>query len=220
MPQKAKTMYLCSECGFESPRWYGKCPECREWNTISEYIKAPEKPSLSSVIPVNMRDIENSVTMVSDIDPNAEIRRDTGMGELNRVLGGGIVDGSVTLLSGDPGIGKSTLLLQMCKTICDTRRVLYIAGEESPGQIKMRASRIGLIGDNLYVARITDVEHAIHMINHLKPDVVMVDSIQTMNHASVSSSSGSVTQVRECAQALIHAAKFGETPIFLVGHVK
>jgi len=216
---KVKTAYICSECGFETPRWYGKCPECGEWNTISEYIKQQETPAARKIAPVAMQNIESAVTQISMLDSEKEMRSDTGMHELNRVLGGGMVDGSVVLLSGDPGIGKSTLLLQVCKKICEDKKVLYIAGEESPRQIKMRAARIGLQGDNLYIAEMTDIENVVHTVNHLRPDVVMVDSIQTMTHAAISSSGGSITQVRECTQLLIHMAKSSGIPVFVVGHV-
>ena len=219
MAAKAKTAYVCTECGFETPRWYGKCPECGNWNTLSEYTKVVEKKTPLSPTPAMAVSLEKAVTRISELDENREIRQDTGMPELNRVLGGGVVDGSVMLLSGDPGIGKSTLLLQICKTLCATKKVLYIAGEESPRQIKLRAKRIGLDTDNLYIAEITDIENVIHVTNQLAPDIVMVDSIQTMNHPAVSSSSGSVTQVRECTQLLIHMAKSGEIPVFVVGHV-
>ena len=147
------------------------------------------------------------------------MRRKTGLAELDRVLGGGIVDGSVILLSGDPGIGKSTLLLQICQTICEGQKVLYIAGEESPRQIKMRAARLGVESDNLYIAPITDIEEVIRTINHTMPDIVMVDSIQTMHLAALTSSSGSVAQVRDCSQLLVNMAKSLEIPVFIVGHV-
>ena len=219
MAAKAKTTYVCTDCGFETPRWYGKCPECGNWNTLSEYTKVVEKKAPLTPAPAVAISLEKAVTRISDLDESREIRRNTGMPELNRVLGGGVVDGSVMLLSGDPGIGKSTLLLQICKTLCTTQKVLYIAGEESPRQIKLRAKRIGLDTENLYIAEITDIENVVHLTNQLAPDIVMVDSIQTMNHPAVSSSSGSVTQVRECTQVLIHLAKSSEIPIFLVGHV-
>ncbi|MCL2056619.1 MAG: DNA repair protein RadA [Oscillospiraceae bacterium] len=217
---KVKTMYACSECGYETPRWYGKCPDCGAWNSLNEYIKQPERAVSAKALPLSPSgDISSYITAISQVDERREIRRDTGMPELNRVLGGGAVDGSAVLLSGDPGIGKSTLLLQICMTLCESCRVLYAAGEESPRQIKLRASRIGLDSDNLFIADITDIENVVHAVRHIQPDVVMVDSIQSMNHASVSSSSGSVTQVRECAQVLIHLAKGSGIPVFIVGHV-
>ena len=156
---------------------------------------------------------------LSVFEAGEEMRRKTGLAELDRVLGGGIVDGSVILLSGDPGIGKSTLLLQICQTICEGQKVLYIAGEESPRQIKMRAARLGVESDNLYIAPITDIEEVIRTINHTMPDIVMVDSIQTMHLAALTSSSGSVAQVRDCSQLLVNMAKSLEIPVFIVGHV-
>lgn len=216
MSAKSKTSFVCSECGFDSPRWYGKCPSCARWNTLEEIMIQPERSRTQTVSAIRA---ETVVSKLSEVDPNAEIRRTTGFSELDRVLGGGIVDGSVILLSGDPGIGKSTLLLQVCATLCEKRTVLYVAGEESPRQIKLRAERLGVSGERLYVAAMTDLESVLGAIEHVRPDAVMVDSIQTMNHAAISSSSGSVTQVRECTQALMRAAKNTEIPVFLVGHV-
>lgn len=217
MAAKTKTAYLCTECGYESLRWYGKCPECGEWNTLEEYVKQATSSAKRRVAaPVQGDASMSRLTAVSD---DHEIRRKTGLQELDRVLGGGIVDGSVILLAGDPGIGKSTLILQICETLCETRSVLYITGEESPRQIKMRAGRLGVSSEELYIAAITDIEQALGTIEHLNPGVVMIDSIQTMNLAALSSSSGSVTQVRECANLLIRTAKDSEIPIILVGHV-
>lgn len=218
MSAKAKTAYICSECGFETPRWYGKCPDCGQWNTLTEYLKQPEKATVSRAAP-NPQQMDTIVSRITALTDEREIRRGTGLVELDRVLGGGVVDGSVVLLSGDPGIGKSTLLLQICDTLCRDRTVLYIAGEESPRQIKMRAQRLNVDSENLYIAAVTDIEQVLHTIEHVKPGIVMVDSIQTMNFSALSSSSGSVTQVRECANLLIRAAKSSEIPIFLVGHV-
>lgn len=215
---KAKTVFQCSSCGFESARWYGKCPECGEWNTLSEQVIKTAAKGSSSKAPTVMK-MEQSLSRLSEIEDSQENRRKTGLVEFDRVLGGGIVDGSVMLLSGDPGIGKSTLLLQVCSTLCENQTVLYIAGEESPRQIKMRANRLGLDSDNLYIAAITDVEDVIHTIHHLKPDVVMVDSVQTMHHTAITSSVGSIVQVRECSQILLNTAKSTGIPIFLVGHV-
>lgn len=214
MSSKLKITYLCSECGFETPRWYGKCPGCGEWNTLSESVRQPERavPARTARLPVH-------VTEISSAGATAEIRRDCGLRELNRVLGGGAVDGSVILLSGDPGIGKSTLLLQICKTLCRERKVLYVAGEESPRQIKMRAERLGLGGENLFIAEDTDVDGVIQAAEQMRPDAMMIDSIQTMSCSGVASSPGSVTQVRESAALLIRAAKTMDMPVFLVGHV-
>jgi DNA repair protein RadA/Sms len=215
---KVKTSFVCSDCGFETPRWYGKCPSCGHWNTLEEVSVRESKAAQAPAVLSGVR-AEKLVSCLADVDYDAESRRNTGLTELDRVLGGGIVDGSVILLSGDPGIGKSTLLLQVCGTVCETRTVLYVAGEESPRQIKLRAGRLGVKGENLYTAAVTELESVLGAIEHVKPDIVMVDSIQTMNCADISSSSGSVTQVRECAQRLMRVAKENGVPVFLVGHV-
>lgn len=218
--KQQKTVYLCSECGFETPRWYGKCPECGEWNTLSEVTRQPEPQGNARRPAPDPRRMEAVVSRITAFgEDGREIRRNTGLTELDRVLGGGVVDGSVVLLSGDPGIGKSTLLLQICTTLCQAMTVLYIAGEESPRQIKMRARRLEVSSDNLYIAAVTDMEQVLDTIEHVKPDMVMVDSIQTMNYAALTSTSGSVVQVRECANLLIRMAKSAEIPVFLVGHV-
>ena len=216
---KVKTAYICSDCGFETPRWYGKCPDCGAWNTLSEYVKQPEKAVSSRKLPTAPAQVEGLVVNLSSLDGVEEIRRGTGLRELDRVLGGGVVDGSVVLLAGDPGIGKSTILLQMCKTLCRDQRVLYIAGEESPRQIKMRAARLQVESENLFVAAVTDMDQVLGAIDYVKPDMVMVDSIQTVNLAALTSSSGSVTQVRECTGLLIRTAKATGIPILIVGHV-
>lgn len=214
---KVKTSFICTECAFESPRWYGKCPSCGHWNTLEEVTVQPEKPRAAA--PMTSTQLEAVASKLSALEADSEIRRNTGLRELDRVLGGGVVDGSVVLLSGDPGIGKSTLLLQVCSTLCENRTVLYVAGEESPRQIKLRAGRLGVDGENLYVAAITDIENVIHTIESVKPGIVMVDSIQTMNYLAINSSSGSVAQVRECTQILMRSAKSLEIPVFIVGHV-
>ena len=218
MASKVKTAYVCVECGFETARWLGKCPGCGHWNTLEETLRQPEpKAGLASGRP--QAALTTTLTRLSELEAESEWRSDTGLSELNRVLGGGVVDGSVVLLCGDPGIGKSTLLLQMCHTLCQQQTILYVAGEESPRQIKLRARRLGMSGENLVIAPETDVEQVLAAVEKLAPDVVMVDSIQTMNHPQLSSSSGSVTQVRECTGLLIRMAKEREIPVFIVGHV-
>ena len=223
MAKTAKMIYVCSNCGYESPKWYGRCPECGEWNTFSEEIKQPtaKAPSVSaalgSVPPAGYN--PDAVTRLKDVDSNEEVRYYTGISELDRVLGGGIVRGSLILLGGDPGIGKSTLLLQICEYLGEKKKILYVSGEESRSQVKLRARRLGVETDNLLLASITDIENVVHTIIQTKPDIVMVDSIHTMNFASVNSSSGSVSQVRECTQILARVAKNEEVAIFLVGHV-
>ena len=218
MSNKAKTSYVCVECGFETARWQGKCPGCGHWNTLEETVRHPEpKSALNPNLPKPA--LTTTLSRLSEVEVESECRSDTGLSELNRVLGGGVVDGSVVLLCGDPGIGKSTLLLQMCHTLCREQTILYVAGEESPRQIKLRARRLGISGENLVIAPETDVEQVLAAVEQLSPDVVMVDSIQTMNHPQISSASGSVTQVRECAGLLIRMAKEREIPVFIVGHV-
>ena len=217
---KARTVYVCSECGYESGRWYGKCPNCSQWNSLIEQVaETVARPSTTKVSSSLKGAPAMTAERLSIYEAGEEMRRGTGLAELDRVLGGGIVDGSVVLLSGDPGIGKSTLLLQICQTICNAQKVLYVAGEESPRQIKMRAARLGVESDNLYIAPITDIEEVIRTINHTMPDVVMVDSIQTMHLAALTSSSGSIAQVRDCSQLLVNMAKSLEIPVFIVGHV-
>ena len=223
MAKAAKTIYVCSQCGYESPKWYGRCPECGEWNTFSEEMRqAPAKaPSasvpLGSVAPAGYN--PNDIMKLEDVDSNDEVRYHTGISELDRVLGGGIVRGSLVLLGGDPGIGKSTLLLQICEYLGKEQKILYVSGEESRAQVKLRANRLGVSTENLTLASMTDIENVVHAILQTEPDIVMVDSIQTMNFAAASSSSGSVSQVRECTQILARVAKNEEISIFLVGHV-
>lgn len=217
MASKPKIIYVCSECGFETPKWYGKCPSCAHWNTLTEVVESPIQPAVRQT--AVLHPVEKVVTRLSAVEGTAEIRCETGLSELDRVLGGGVVDGSVVLLSGDPGIGKSTLLLQICGTLCQKKPVLYVAGEESPRQIKLRAGRLDVASEDLLIASVTDIENVLNMIERVKPGYVMVDSIQTMSFAALSSSSGSVTQVRECTQFLIRAAKQLEIPVFIVGHV-
>ena len=214
---KAKTYYVCTECGSMQSRWMGKCPDCGSWNTLEETIqetttsanKGKSSASVSATV----------ISTLREIDSSEENRYTTSMSELNRVLGGGIVPGSVILLSGDPGIGKSTLLLQICQSISHGAKTLYISGEESLRQIKLRAARLGVETDNLLLGSTTNIEAVIEAIHQHKPNVVMVDSIQTMNLSSLNSMTGSVSQVRECTQMLINAAKTLEIPTFIVGHV-
>lgn len=216
MASKSKSIYVCTECGYESVKWYGKCPTCGEWNTMEEQApvitsgKGSSLKAKASITPTQK---------LSDISSNIEKRINTGIKEFDRVLGGGIVEGSLVLLSGDPGIGKSTILLQMCQTISDNKKVLYISGEESARQIKLRANRLGVTNENLYILAQTDVAIIVETIKVEQPDLVIIDSIQTMMLDDVSSSAGSVTQVRECTNIFMHLAKSLMIPIFVVGHV-
>ena len=214
MAGKAKTLYICNECGYESPKWYGCCPSCGEWNTMEEEIRTAQqqKSSKASVKSVTAQRID-------EIDVDDEIRFKTGMQELDRVIGGGIVKGSLVLLSGDPGIGKSTILLQICEYLGKNLRILYVSGEESARQIKLRAKRLGVSTENLFIMTQTDVESIVEYIKADKPDLVIVDSIQTMSISEISSSPGSITQVRESTNLFMHCAKGLGIPTILVGHV-
>ena len=216
-----KTIYICSECSYKSAKWLGKCPGCGSWNTMEETVEAAAAaPTASPRRRVGLLAAdERGAERLSELTVPDFMRTATGMGELDRVLGGGIVSGSVVLLTGEPGIGKSTLLLQISDKLCRNRRVLYISGEESRGQIKLRAQRLGTVGDELYIYTDPCVEKIIEESMKIKPDILIVDSIQTVYSDRVSSSSGSVTQVRETAAALIAYAKSSDTSIILVGHV-
>ena len=212
---KSKTVYVCSECGFESAKWYGKCPGCGEWNTMNE-----EMPAVSTKGGVGVSaSSPQKVMRLKDISGDVEKRISTGIKEFDRVLGGGIVQGSLVLLSGDPGIGKSTILLQICEHLGKDKYVLYISGEESVSQIKLRANRLGVYTENLAILAQTDVSSIVETIRAEKPDIVIIDSIQTMIFDGCSSSAGSVTQVRECTNIFMHTAKSFGIPIFVVGHV-
>ena len=214
---KIKSVYICSECGHETPKWVGKCPACGEWNTMNEEIKDIAKTAPAA----KTRSFSSYAKphAISEISTEDEHRYDTGCKELNRVLGGGIVKGSLILLGGDPGIGKSTVLMQICQFMGDTLRILYVSGEESKRQLKLRAIRLDVNSPNLLVMTETDVEVVCEQIKSIKPDLVMIDSIQTMNLTELSSSPGSVTQVRECTNLLMRTAKGLDIPMFVVGHV-
>ena len=213
---KNKTVYVCSQCGYESPKWYGKCPSCGEWDTLNEeqIIVQP-----AAKTPKNALRSFSGAFKLSQIDSSTELRYDTGVGELNRVLGGGLVKGSLVLLCGDPGIGKSTLLLQICEKLANKMSVLYVSGEESAYQLKMRAKRLGVSPEKLLIMTETDAESVCEYIRAEKPDVVMIDSVQTMSISEVSSTAGSVTQVRECTNLFMRTAKNNDVSIILVGHV-
>lgn len=213
MASKTKTVYICNECGYESAKWLGKCPSCNCWNTLEEQVLSSTKGSNYSVVTTA------AATPLSKITTLDEPRYVTGISELDRVLGGGIVKGSVTLLSGDPGIGKSTILLQICNALQNKFKILYVSGEESATQIKMRATRIGIESDNVSVMTETDVVSICEYIKSAKPDLVMIDSIQTMQIAELSSSVGSIVQVRESTNMLLRTGKSLEIPIIIVGHV-
>lgn len=218
---KSKSVYVCSECGYESSKWYGKCPSCGEWNTLEEQNKEifSTSPSISRSGAVETFSPSELPVQIKDISTTDEERYSTGMEELDRVLGGGIVKGSLILLGGDPGIGKSTILLQICEYIGRTMKILYVSGEESRRQLKLRAIRLDVNSENLYIMTETNVERVIESIRIMKPDIVMIDSIQTMNLKELSSSPGSVVQVRECTNAIMRVIKTLEIPTIIVGHV-
>ncbi|MDD6490298.1 MAG: DNA repair protein RadA [Clostridia bacterium] len=217
MPSKIKSLYVCSQCGFESAKWYGKCPGCSEWNTLVEEIRETQKAGY--VAPSQRQTAASVPVPITQISTEDEERYHTGSKELDRVLGGGIVKGSLVLLGGDPGIGKSTILLQICRHLGKTLKILYISGEESKRQIKLRASRLNIECDSLYIMTETDVEIVANQIQSEKPDLVMIDSIQTMNFKELNSSPGSVTQVRECTNILMRTSKALDIPCIIVGHV-
>ena len=214
MAPKSKTLYICSQCGYESAKWFGCCPGCSEWNTMEEEFRTAQQQK-------SVHSSSKSITAqtINEIDADDEIRFKTGMDELDRVLGGGIVKGSLVLLSGDPGIGKSTILLQICEYLGKNLRILYVSGEESARQIKLRANRLGVKTDNLLIMCQTDVEAITEYIRSEKPDLVIVDSIQTMCVSEINSSPGSITQVRESTNLYMHCAKGLGIPTILVGHV-
>ncbi len=218
---KLKTIYVCSNCGESSPRWMGRCPSCGAWNTMVEDVVVPEPKASArsaSARPSGVTSI--TARRLSEVSTTEEKSRIvTGISELDRVLGGGVVLGSVVLLGGEPGAGKSTLLLQLCGAISDRCQVLYITGEESVRQIKLRADRLQVPQQNIHLAAETDIDDICGLIEQTKPDLVVIDSIQTMHCNDVSSSAGSVSQVKECSARLLTVAKNCEIPTFIVGHV-
>ena len=215
MAGKAKSVYICSECGYESPKWFGCCPGCGEWNTMNEEIKAPAAPASKSG--ASARSVKTYA--LSEITADEEIRYQTGLTELDRVLGGGIVKGSLVLLSGDPGIGKSTILLQICQYIGKDLDILYVSGEESEQQLKMRADRLRVESDNLYVLSETDLDAILEAFEAVKPDILIADSIQTLYTPENTSAPGSISQVKDCTMALMQLAKSSGVTVFVVGHV-
>ncbi len=211
-----KLIFVCRECGATSPKWLGKCPECETWNTFDEVeIKEKQRSSSQNTKIV----IKNQAEKFSELKMPEYIRTKTGMSELDRVLGGGLVDSSVVLLSGEPGIGKSTLLLQISRELSRTRKVLYVSGEESKGQLKLRAERLGVVGESIYILTETDLNSIISECERLNPDVIIMDSVQTISSENITSAPGSIAQVREGALTLINYAKNSGAAVFLVGHV-
>ncbi len=212
---KSKTQFICTECGYTSLKWLGKCPSCNSWNTLLETVVTNTSKNISSAASKPI----TAVKKISEISGDFKERFSTGINELDRVLGGGIVGGSLILVGGNPGIGKSTLLLQICENTGKNKKILYISGEESERQIKLRADRLGVVSDNLYLVSETNIESVVSCINTVLPDIVIIDSIQTMYRDDITSSAGSVPQVRETTNMLMHIAKQNNISMFVVGHV-
>jgi len=213
---KTKTVYFCTVCGNETPKWQGKCAACGAWNTIEEHIEKPVAAGKMRATPVG---VTRTAQKLGEVSCEAEIRFYTGMGELDRVLGGGAVEGSLVLVGGAPGIGKSTLLLQICQSLCTERKVLYVTGEESMRQVSMRAQRLGVSTDNLYILSETRLSDMLEAVADVKPDILIVDSIQTMYNEENDSSPGSVSQVKDCTMALMQLSKMEGITVFVVGHI-
>ena len=213
---KERTIYVCSECGSETPNWAGKCPACGSWNTLKELkITAGRTKNRQ----VSSSDPEIRPKRIADLSLAEELRFMTGIPELDRVLGGGAVNGSLNLIGGAPGIGKSTLLLQMCGAVASNSVVLYITGEESERQIRLRADRLHVSGDQLYVFAETDLDRIVTAIDTVSPDIVIIDSIQTVSDNSVQSTPGSMTQIRECTMRIMRLTKEKGLTVFLIGHI-
>ena len=217
---KSKTVYICAQCGYETPRWMGKCPDCGSWNTLEEQEAAPAAPRIDEKKLKRAPGSDADAVRVDQIPDQAAERRSSGIGELDRVLGGGVVDGSLVLVGGDPGIGKSTLLTQLCANMArGGANVLYVSGEESARQVKMRARRLNASDAGFYVLSENDMNTVEKRMAQLSPSVMVVDSIQTMYLPEMASAPGSVSQVRECASVLMRLAKISGCSVFLVGHV-
>lgn len=214
---KSKVVYVCSACGYRSAKWSGRCPSCEEWNTMEEQVVQPELPTKQH------RNLavcsEGDAVRFCELEYPHYIRSATGSAEFDRVLGGGLVQGSVVLLCGEPGIGKSTLLMQICGVLSQNRKVLYVSGEESRGQLKLRAERLGITGEQLYLQTETDIDRILAQTDRLKPDIVIVDSVQTVYSNQIASAPGSITQVKESALSFIRKAKADGISMILVGHV-
>lgn len=214
---KQKTVFCCTECGNETPNWAGKCPACGAWNTLKE-IQVDAKPKVRGAS-ASSATVSKSPKLLSTLDAEDESRFSTGIAELDRVLGGGAVRGSLVLVGGAPGIGKSTILLQLCGDVGSREKILYVTGEESERQLKMRAQRLGVSGGEIYVLAETDVSEIIKSIDELHPDIVIIDSIQTVYAADVASTPGSISQVRECTMAIMRRTKEEGFTTFVVGHI-
>ena len=214
---KIKTVFFCTECGNETPKWQGKCPSCGAWNTLQEHVQKSVAPGRQQhSVSVSM---QHKPKTISQVDGGDEIRFSTGMGELDRVLGGGAVVGSLVLVGGAPGIGKSTLLLQICNALCTERKVLYVSGEESDRQLKLRAQRLRVEPESLYILSETRLSDVLQATEDLQPDILIIDSIQTMYSEENESSPGSLSQVKDCTMSLMNLSKSRGITVFVVGHI-
>ena len=213
---KTKTIFFCTNCGNESPKWQGRCSSCGAWNTMEEHI---EKPAMAGRPKTGAVGTSRHAQKLCELSSSDEIRFSTGMGELDRVLGGGAVAGSLVLVGGAPGIGKSTLLLQICNSLCAGRNVLYVSGEESERQIKMRAARLSVAPESLFVLSETRLSDIVESVEEVKPDILIVDSIQTLYNENNESSPGSVSQVKDCTMTMMQLSKSEGITVFVVGHI-
>ena len=213
---KTKTVFFCTSCGYETPKWMGRCPSCGAFNTMEEHVEKPAAVGKAKSAPVGQ---SRRPQRIREVDTDGEIRFSTGMGELDRVLGGGAVAGSLVLVGGAPGIGKSTLLLQICAQLCAERRVLYVSGEESERQLKLRAQRLGVAPEELYILSETRLSDVVEAVEQTQPDILIVDSIQTMYNEENDSSPGSISQVKDCTMTMMQLSKTQGITIFVVGHI-
>ena len=213
---KVKTVFYCTACGNETAKWQGRCPSCGAWNSIQEHIEKPAPVGRAKASPVGGG---TTPKKLDQVDCDSEVRFTTGMGELDRVLGGGAVVGSLVLVGGAPGIGKSTLLLQICNSLCKGRKVLYVSGEESERQLKLRAQRIGVNPSELYILSETRLSDVVEAVETLQPDILIADSVQTLYNELNESSPGSVSQVKDCTMTLMQLSKSQGITVFVVGHI-
>ena len=213
---KTKSVFFCTQCGNETPKWMGRCPGCGAYNTMEEHIEKPVAAGRSIASSIGAR---HRPQLLSQVDSGHELRFSTGMGELDRVLGGGAVAGSLVLVGGAPGIGKSTLLLQICNCLCLSRRVMYVSGEESERQLKLRAQRLNVNSDKLFILSETRLSDILESVNDIKPDILIIDSIQTLYNEINESAPGSISQVKDCTMALMQLSKSEGLTVFVVGHI-